>query len=302
MIARERCIRLLLMLLRNPYRFTTKELMSELEMTEAEIKGDKRAIKAAGLFMDIDRNYKFAILPEEGFTELQRLQSLSEEDIARVKRVLDYLPKDEKLYIGKKLDTLYNFQALGLRALRRPALARIDKIKSAQQQKRRVKLVAYRSNTGTVRDRIVEPYYLDTELDTLQAVDVETNPPRNKHFMLSRIERVELLDEKWSCEDTQDYQLTDVFRIANNKQVFVQLELNLYAYNILIRDYPKAQSVIMPGAEPNTFDFQARVNEKFLGITNFILGNAAHAVIKIIQPEELRIVVKAKAQEIIDKI
>ena len=304
MTPRERCIRVLLRILRNPYRFTLRELSTYYgHSTTDALKDDIEQLRRAGMHVDIKRfdNYRYAILPDREFKELDYLQPLTDEDRAKINRALDYISEKDKFYLSKKLNSLYDFQQLGLRALRRPALDRIDKLESARKQKKQAVLVGYRSNSGSIRNRIVEPFHIDVELDTVQALNIEESPPANKHFLLSRIERVQILEERWQFEELHGYQKTDVFRIANNKQVLVQLRLNVYAYNVLVGSYPKSLSEITPGSQPLTYEFQSMVNEDFIGLTNFILGNAAHARIEILRPERLKDKINELATAILKK-
>ncbi len=301
---RERCIRLLLRLLANPYRFTLKELAVHFEQITTEgVKEDIQILRHAGLQVDIQRKngHRYAVLPHNGFKELAYLQPLSDADRALIGRALDYLNKKESIYLNQKLDSLYDFQKLGLRALRRPALERIDRLEAAKNAKKQARLVQYRSNSGSIQDRIVEPFHIDPELDTLQAYDLSREGSGSKHFLLSRIERVYILEEAWSHESEHRFQKTDVFRIANNRQKMVQMQLDVYAYNALVGAYPKALSEISPGAEPLTYEFQSMVNKDFLGLVNFILGNAAMSVIEIVAPEELKAKVQTLAKEIVKK-
>ncbi len=302
MTPRERCIRVLLKVLADPYRYTISELSQQLDQASQEgVKSDLGALKACGLTVEykIRDGYRYAILPDAGFRELTYLQPLSAADRAKISRALDYLSSKDNIYLQRKLESLYDFQQLGLRALRRPALDRIDRLETARKQRRLAVLENYRSNSGTVRDREVEPFFVDAELDTLQAYDVEEESTR--HFLLSRIDRVRILDLPWSHEEDHRFQKTDVFRIANNRQVLVQLKLDVYAYNALVGAYPKALSEIEPGGQPLTYEFQSMVNEDFVGLSNFILGNAAMSAIEIVGPDRLRTHIQTLAQRIIEK-
>jgi len=299
---RERCIKVLLRILQNPYRFTLKELAAHFGYRDIDtVKKDIKFLRDAGIHIDIKRtdNYRYAILPSREFKELKYLQPLTDEDKANLSRALDYVKGIDKHYLRKKIDSLYNFQQLGIRSLSKPSLARIDRLESARKQKKQAVLINYRSNSGSIKDRIVEVFHIDPELDTIQTLDVESDPLDNRHFLLSRIERVEVLEQPWQHENLHSFQRTDVFRIANNKQVNVELQLDIYAYNILIETYPKALSEISPDAEANMYFFQSKVNAEFKGITNYILGNAAHAKIEILAPESLRERVRELAGKIL---
>jgi len=148
----------------------------------------------------------------------------------------------------------------------------------------------------------VEAFDIQPELDTVQAY--APNEPirekRIKHFKLSRIERIQITDTPWQHETKHHRKATDVFRIAMDNQVLVCLNIDVYAYNSMIDNYPKAKADCMPGAVPNTFNFQSRVNPEFLGLSNFIMNNAGH--VEIISPESLKEKVRERAKMLLDSL
>lgn len=297
MTPRERVIRVLLRILAHPYRYTKRDLAQYFGMSKDALKEDISAIRNVGLTIDHDDQHHLAILPEREFQELRHLQPLSEEDKARLAGVLQYLPGREALYLRKKLESLYDFQQLGLRALRKPALDRIDRLSAAKQQQEQAILENYRSRSNQVRDRLVEPFHVDPEKDTLQAYDVEAKDSR--HYRLSRIERVRLTGNRWQHAGDHRIKITDVFRIADNDQVPVHLTLDVFAYNSLTEEFPLTGTYLDPGSEPNTYDFHCQVNHEFKGLLNFIMANALH--VDIISPAHLRSIVRAEAEKIFRK-
>ena len=299
MTPRERVLKVLLRILAHPYRFTKRDLAKHFGKSKDAIKEDIEAIVNIGLHFDQDSKHRCAIIPDRQFKELKHLQSLNENDQIKINEALArYCSSKDALYIKNKLSSLYDFQRLGIRALRRPALERIDTLEQAKSQKRLAILKNYRSNSNTIRDRRVEVFHIDPELDTIQTFEIDEGD--NRHFKLSRIERVVLTDTLWQYESKHTYQYTDVFRIANNDQVPIHLRLQVYAYNDLIESYPKALSEILPAAAPNTFDFETRVNAKFMGLMNFIMSNFKH--IEIIEPQELKDRVAEEIQLVLDKM
>ncbi len=296
---RERVIRVLLRILAHPYRFTRRELAQHFGVSLDAVKDDINAIRNTGLTVDTkpESQYRLAVLPDRTFKELQHLQPLSEEDKARIAQALNYVSGREALYLRKKLDSLYDFQKLGLRALRKPALERLDRLAAAQQDERQVVLENYRSRSNEIRSRRVEPFHVDPEKDTLQAYDIDKRDSR--HFRLSRIERVHLTDTPWQFQGEHRVKITDVFRIADNKQVPVHLTLDVFAYNSLTEEFPLTITYIDPGSKPNTFEFQCVVNHEFKGVLNFIMSNALHLTINY--PEQLRTLVREEAKRILKK-
>lgn len=297
---RERCVRILLRILAHPYTFTRKELADHFGMSKDAVTECIEVFKTVGLKFEQDKpHYRCAILPERGFDELERLKSLTKTDRDKITLALkQYAGDKDALYILNKIESLYDFQQLGIRALRRPELEKIDKLESAKKNQQRVVLENYRSNSNETKDRLVECFHIDTEAGMIQVYDVDRKGSR--HFKLNRIERVQALEVPWEFENKHNYQYTDVFRIADNNRVNVHLLLDVYAYNALIDTFPQAKRATLPGSELNTFDFQDQVNHKFLGLTNFVMSNAAH--VEILNPPELKEVIRGKAEEILNKI
>ncbi len=296
----ERVVRLLFRILSNSNTFSKAELARFFEISPSSIKEDIELIRNIGISVEVEKRppYRYTIVLDKSFRALEYLQPLSEADRGKVKDALYRLyGEKEVMYIEGKLANLYNFQELGLRALRRPALDKIDNLNLAMKERKRVVLKNYRSNSGTLKDRLVEPFHLDVELDTLQAFDVEAQETR--HYRLARIERVEVIDQKWQG-GSYIAEKTDVFRIVNNEQVMVHLKLKAQAHNYLTEQYPKSISEIHPSSEPQTWDFEARVNRDFLGLSNFILANAEH--IEIVYPQALKEHIKQKAQALLKKL
>lgn len=288
---RERVIRVLLRLLAHPYRHTRRDLWEYFDVSKDAIDKDILAIKAAAINFDQEKKglYRCAILPDPKFDELHYLQSLTDEDRGQISSALSkYYASKKVTYLNNKLSSLYDFQQLGLNALRRPALEKLNNLEAARKSKKQVILENYRSNSNEIKDRLVEVFRVDPELDMFQAFDPEEKRKhrRNKHFKLSRINRVIITDHSWQHESKHVIKPTDVFRIAMANQVMVQLKIDVYAYNSLIDNYPKAKGECDPGSKPNTFYFQSKVNPEFLGLINFIMNNAGH--VEIISPLELK--------------
>ncbi len=299
---RTRIVRLLLRIVANPGRFTRRELAEHFEVSKRNIDGDIKILKNIPEldFKQEPPNWTCKILPDRSFKELQFLQPLTEEERAELSRIIDRSIGSSKraLYLKRKLESLYDFQKLGLRALRRPALEKIDNLEQAKREQRQVFLKNYRSNSSNaVKDRLVEPFHIDPELDTLQAFDHSRKD--SMHFRLSRIERVKLKEDTWQYTHRHYIKSTDIFRIANNDQEYVHLRLNLFAYNLLIEQFPLAKSYVHPAADPGLYDFEAKVNANFLGLIHFIMGHASH--LEVMSPERLKVLVCQQAQAIVDK-
>ncbi len=302
MTARERTLRILVKILAHPYRFTRQDLADEFNEGYVDaISGDIKALKNADIGFSQEKKppYRLAIIPDRRLKELKHLLPLNVDDRSRIRSLLNqYMSKKDALYLNNKLDSLYDFQKLGLRALQRPALEKIDLLENAKQKERLVIIERYHSNnSNSITDRRVEPFHIDPELDTLQAYDTEKK--KVSHFRLSRIERVVPTDIAWAFKSKHDYKYTDVFRIADNDQVLVQLRLKVWGYNALVEAFPKARAEITPGSQPNTFEFQSKVNGQFLGLINFIMGNADN--VEVLHPDRLKERICEEAKKVLEK-
>lgn len=298
---RERIIRLIILVLSRPNIYTRKELATHLEVSKKTIDEDVIEIRRAGLdFRQDSLTYRCAIIPDQSFKELEYLMPLTDEERFKITTAIDRYCGNTKTatQLKNKFSSLYDFQKLGIQALRRPELEKLDLLEAAKNKKLQVILVNYRSNSNAIKNRTVEPFHIDPEIGMVQAYDVDAKD--TKHFKLNRIERILESETPWAFEHKFENKFTDVFRIADNQRETIHLEFDVYAYNALIENYPKARADILPGAKINTYDFQTSVNANFLGVTNFILGNRGH--VTIIGPDSLKQHIIQEAQKIIDNI
>ena len=295
-----RVLELMLLLLGRPFQFTKRDLAMKFGKSPDTIKRDLMAIRSTRIKLDYNpKTHRYAIIPDYDFPELKFLQLLTEEEKNYIMdNVGKGLTSHKAKILKKKLENLYDFQQLGLSALRRPNLERIDSLEHAMELKKQVVLESYMSNSNAIGDRLVEVFHIDAELDTIQGYDVEKQAIR--HFRLSRIERVKISEHNWTFEEKHHIKATDVFGIADDKQLRVHLELDIYARNILVETYPKARAKLMPCADPHKFDFSGNVNHQFIGIKNFIMSNWRH--ITVLNPRELQELVIQEAKDFLEKL
>ncbi len=268
-------IRLLLKLLASPNRMTRRDLVEYLGVSKPDIvTGYINNIRAAGIIIEQDKHHRYTVIPRRGFKELNYLAPLSEEDKTRLKDLLGQLPAAEATQLYNKLESLYDFQALGLDVLREPEIEKINDLETAIREKRRVVLVNYRSRTGNdMRDRIVEPFHIEADQGLVRCYDTEASKLRTAHFLLARFDRIRLLDEPWKYEQEHYHRPADAFNIVMDRKELVRFTLNVGAYNELIERHPRARQFIRPGRQQDTWDFQGKVNAKFIGLVPFLIAN-----------------------------
>lgn len=299
---RERIIRLLLRILANPRLYTRRDLADHFD---SNIKTIGKELKILDDLDEINVKYQlpqytYYIEPNNRYTELSALHPLTEEERLLVARAVHAqsgsTAKAERLV--KKIAGLYDYQQLGLQALRHPAIERINRLEDAKKRRKQVILVNYRSNNNSIENRRAEPFRIDTEHDILHAYSYKNGETR--HFRLSRIERIEVTEDAWQNENKHVNQYTDVFRISNDDSVTVKLQLTVRAYNLLIEQYPPAAGKTEPSGEKGFFVFQDKVNRKFMGITDFIMGQCRD--VEILAPDSLRTHIRERATALAKKL
>ncbi|MEM9990734.1 MAG: WYL domain-containing protein [Bacteroidota bacterium] len=305
MKARERAIKLLLRILYNPNVFSRRQLADFYKVSIDTIKEDITAIKNIGIDVLQEKRspYRYAINPKRSFSELKYLQPLTEEDKGRISSALHRTGTASRdvSYILQKLESLYDFKKLGLSILSQSELDKLDALEIAKAKKVQAILVRYRSNSSPIRNRTVEVFDIDPNLNTIQCYDPDTSKPNKlQHFRISRFDRVMLTNTPWKFESKHETKKTDVFRIVNDQQVQVHLKLQTQAYNYLVEHYPMARGKISPASEPNFWDFEAKVNIEFYGISNFILANSNR--VDIIYPTDLKIHLRKMAEDFLERL
>lgn len=283
-----RLLRVMRALIDRPNSYTKHQLADQYGVHVDTISGDIESLRNAGFGLEPDAKGRWAFVVDKPIKKVQDLLYFSEEERVMLHQAIDSLhaSPEKQQRLKQKLHALYDYSRLGHSFLRKPYLGKVDLLEQAKSDKKQVVLEGYRSsNSNTVADRTVEPYHISPAEDTLQSYDVDKQMPR--HFRISRIQRVRLLDADWQFEGSHNILRTDPFRIVDNNQVNVHLRLSVGAYNELVERYPVTRSFILETEDPNYFDFQCMVNHRFFGLTNFILG-FHHLEIQVLTPDSLR--------------
>jgi predicted DNA-binding transcriptional regulator YafY len=286
-------------LLEQPYHFTKMALATKYGVSPDAIKTDFEELRDADFLVKVDNKHKYYIAPNKSLEYLEEVLFFTEPEKEFLLDALTQANATDKRMekIRMKLETVYDVSKLGSSLFSRTFLNKANLLEQAKKQKRVVQLVNYRSTMSSkVSDRLVEPFNVSTKDDILHAFDLDKKEIR--HFRISRIEKIRVLDAYWQHETKHHSAATDSFRIVSDQQVFVHLKLRTGALNELIERFPLAQAYIQPCAEQDDlYDFACKVNDKFLGLTNFILGYYAH-IEAIIEPESLIDHIRGKSGEI----
>lgn len=143
-------------------------------------------------------------------------------------------------------------------------------------------------HSGKVSDRIVEPYVFLPGNNDVRCYEVLTG--ENKTFKVSRAERVELIDLRWSNRDKHRPFHTDIFHFSGEDVYPIMLRLGKLAHSVLVEEHPNAEQYITPEPE-GTFLLETDVCD-FKGISRFVLG--LYEDIEVLGSEEFRNYLKRK--------
>lgn len=146
-------------------------------------------------------------------------------------------------------------------------------ILNAIQQRIQVVLVGYSSpSSNTSRDRLVEPFMLSEDEEFVWAFELESHT--NKVFRLSRVQRVEMLeDSPWMNSRLHQAGYTDAFHMISfdNKKTFVRIRMQRRAYNLLIEEFPSTKQHIIYNEESKEWIYEDYVSS-MVGIGRFVVG------------------------------
>jgi predicted DNA-binding transcriptional regulator YafY len=286
---KNRLLGILKALLERPSHYTKNMFALKYNVSKDTISNDFDELRDAGFELSYDEKYRYAIVPSKLQGNLEELLFFTESDkntlLEALKNTNAGYSKQKR--IEEKLNTIYDVSKLGSSMFTNTFLKKVDLLEQANKEKRMVRLINYRStNSSEVTDKLIEPFLVSVKEDILHAFSMERKDIR--HFRISRIERIELTTDFWQNEEKHKILATDPFRIANNKQVQVHIKLAVGGYNELVERFPLTQAYLQPSAnKANEYDFECKVNEAFLGLTNFILGYHGH-IVEIIEPDNLR--------------
>ena len=162
--------------------------------------------------------------------------------------------------------------------------AAISLLQHACSQKKCVVLHNYASsNSGKVADRTVEAF--DVKPEDGLVVCYDRKKLENSVFKINRIGYVEILDEPWKHTAAHKKISVDVFHLSGTKPIPISLQLDLFAKNLLIEEFPSAKEFIKPHkGDDNIWYFDTDVYQ-IEGIARFYIGLANH--IKILNAPEL---------------
>ena len=279
----ERTLRLMRLMSGNAY-LTVEQLAKRLDTSTRSIYRYIDTFKTCGFAVEKidDSIYRLISMPS-GYKDLQKLVYFSEEEA----RVLTYLIEslDEtnslKSSLYKKLCAVFDTKSIKEHSGTSKNAANVQALGNAMKDRKTVILKDYSSSSsGTVRDRVVEPFEFTNNHIDIWAYDCEKKDVRL--FKIARIGWVDILPIDWQHGDEHDKGYLDAFRMQGKAQTHVRLEMTLRAKNLLCEEFPLAAPDVTEKNGKFIFDSMVTHME---GEGRFVIGLAAD--VKILDSPEL---------------
>ena len=271
-----------------PFGYTAVQLANLKEVSVDTIKRDFEDIKNAGFDIQVDARHRYALVDSKSYDHIKELLYFTETDqkatlLALQNAAMSSLQKTRVLH---KLANIYDVTRLGPHLFSHQFLSKINILEQALSERKVIELIDYRStNSNKVTNRRIEAFHIMPKEDILHGFDIDQRQLR--HYRISRIERIDVLDIPWQYASHHNILLTDPFRISNSKQRRVRIHIKVGGFNELIERFPLTRAYLHPLVHMDEgYELDCMVNDQYFGLTNFILGYHEH-IIKILEPEDL---------------
>ena len=219
--------------------------------------------KVSNLY-SIDRDSPF-------FRRLQERIDFTEDEIITIRRLLKATTRKNAITANllRKLERLYDFKILADDELREQSARNVSALHKAIKVKRMAVIQRYDSpHSKTVKNRLVEPFLLMNNNNEVRCYEPQSM--MNKTFKVSRMGKVEVLDDEWANEGQHRMMYTDIFMFSSEEKHDVEMTLGPLSYNILKEEYPASKKYISKLPD-NQWLLKLPVCS-YAGIGRFVLG------------------------------
>jgi len=279
--------------------YSIDELADRLEMSKRTIYRYIETFKDAGFVVgkvhdDVYRIFKMS----RNAPEFDKLICFSGEEAYLVNSLLDRLDPTNALKgnLKRKLATIYDQTGIADFVDKKENASNIESLSNAIRDRRKVILHSYESGASlTTRDRFVEPYGFTTNYVDVWAYDLDDN--LNKVFKVSRIGRVEILEEDWTEEESHKEKFQDIFRMTGDPIEHIKLYMSPMAKNLLIEESPLAEKYL--SQEGDDWVLETDIASVY-GAGRFVLGLPMD--VQLIEGEELRNYIRQMVGEFLSEI
>jgi predicted DNA-binding transcriptional regulator YafY len=233
----------LLMLLTQKRRMTLDEVGEKLGMSRRSLYRHIDTFRTLG-FVVAKEGKQYHISPRSPFfRELVEGMEFSEDEALTLSQVLNsvYTSSPQVRHLREKLASLYDPKVLARHGVDSRVARNISLLFQAIREERVAVLKDYRSPaTGTVSDRVVEPYLFLSENSEVRCYEITTG--MNKTFKVGRAGSVRLLDIFWDNKERHAPFFADLFHFSGDRRFKVSLVLGALATSVLLEEFPDAES------------------------------------------------------------
>ena len=259
-------------------RYTVDQLAEKLDTSYRSIYRYIDTFKTVGFAVEKDENnvYRLMQLPSE-YRNLRNLVYFSDEEAQILCNLIEGLNSTNTLKAGlyQKLSKIYESTKINEFEGSKSNAANIQALGQAMKDGRKVVLKSYASsNSGIVRDRLVEPFAFTNNHIDVWAYDIENR--ENRLFKIPRIEWVDIMPEYWEFQDQHHKSMIDAFHMCGDEKIHVRLEMTLKAKNLLCEEFPLAEPDVTKEGEKWIFDTDVCAVE---GVGRFVMGLLDEVVI-----------------------
>lgn len=263
----------LLLLLTQNVTLTVDDLGKELNMSRRTIYRYIDTFKSLGFNMT-KTGTKYRIEHTSPF--LKRLITgiqFTDDEALLISQALNsvYDNSQQMRALRDKLAQVYNPELLARHGMSERFAANLTTLYACMREERVALIENYDSpSSGKVSNRIVEPYLFLNNNEEVRCYELASHT--NKTFKLGRMESVVPLDIFWTNKKEHQPFFTDLFHFSGEKRTPVTLLLGHLATNVLLEEYPAAESRLT--VEP---DGRHRIEMEVCsmkGVGRFVLGLA----------------------------
>ncbi|MCR5077974.1 MAG: WYL domain-containing protein [Prevotella sp.] len=261
----------LLILLSDAHNYTVQELCERMDLSRRNFYYLLDFIKNAGFIVfknegcyHIDRRSPF-------FAQLLHTIQFTDNDVKTIHSLLTMAGNGSETVnlLRQKIDNAYNFSVTVNSPVRRQMENNLKVLMRAIEQKTMVRLIGYSSpNSHTVKDRIVEPFFLMNDSQDIRCYELLSGT--NKTFKISRMASVEEVDAAWLHEDRHRKVFTDIFMFTGEERQRVKLRLGQLSHNLFVEEYPQGSHLLSQNGD-GSWLLDIEVCD-YRGLGRFVLG------------------------------
>ncbi len=285
----------ILFLLSGNRRYSLKEIAEKFDLSVRTIQRYIQTFKNAGFVIEVENGLYGIVKMDRDFKNISELLHFSDEEAYLLTKAIHAVSGNNllKANLVNKLYALYNFDRVADTVVKPENSENVHKLIKAIKENKQVILHKYSSaNSNKVSNRIVEPFDFTINYISFWAFDPQSQS--NKLFKTARVSNVEVLEDPYENKEKHQKLPTDVFRISSNEQISVGLELSIRAYNLLIEEFPLAETFCSKN-DDKKWTFNGMVCS-FDGVGRFVMGLLDE--IKVLYPIELKEYLNRKIKKI----